>query len=186
MDRTDTEWDEIYLAAGRCLHEWSTVETALTSLFVILHDQKADDYGHPLRMAFEVVQSFEVRLAMVAATVEFDKRCADYAPHFNGLKNKLDRAARKRAEVAHFSIIWRQPPNKPPVFAIKPFFTWSRFLTKTGRSELQLKDVEARAEGFRALARRVASHAHYVHLRREQPSTDPELLAGLVRSMGGG
>lgn len=183
----EAPWNDLYTLVGECIHVWSGVETALSTLFVVLHDREPGDYNDPLRATFERVISFEVRLDMLLATVNADSRCTVYAPHFNALKNKLSKSYKRRHTVAHFTLVGSGmvAPGQPD-YALQPFFTMRTFLKKTGANKLKACDLQLLVDSFSLLASRVHRHSLYIRQTRGLPVSDhariddPDLL---IRSL---
>ncbi|WPZ05631.1 hypothetical protein [Pelagerythrobacter marinus] len=156
--RMSSPHDLVYREVGECLHAWSQVEVDLSALFAALHGVPMQEASHPIRQVFEVVQSFETRVAMTNRSVEcFIDAHPAYAEAWQPLKNKIERSARRRHEVAHFVLISRNA-----IHGIKPFFTFHNFRTKQGRGELTARQIADRARGFFDLSTRVRRHAGYV------------------------
>jgi len=161
--------DLVYREVGECLHAWTCVENELSALFVALNGVSMNEPSHPLRQIFEVVQSFEVRLAMVSKAVDcFAEQLEDFPSAWVTLKNKISRSARQRHEVAHFLGVGRRTDNND-FSGIKPFFTRHNFMNNEGRGELSARQIADRARGFFDLSSRVRRHAGYVSRVRGLP-----------------
>lgn len=170
--------DPILAAVGRCLYGWSSVERSLASLFVALHDQSCVPEPKHLQAAFDAVSSFEVRLAMVNASVRHDERNAGvFSEKWNALYNKLTRAARKRAQVAHFSIVVHNATGRDGIrrstHKVHPFWTLTDMFTFSDGpiAPLTREQLCVRAESFGRLAGRVMRFCRYVWIARGTPLT---------------
>lgn len=173
----DAGTDELLLFVGKCINAWSMIEWNMAHLFMSLHD-KLDDPG-ALRHVFSGVVSFEVRLAMLNLTVQNDKRLSPrFITSWNALFNKLSKSARKRNEVAHFTIAVNHEDIVNPKIRLYPF--WSG-MTDPGLG-LSAKDLAERLASFHALSKRVERFWWHILLVRKQrvechmPITDPDHL----------
>lgn len=155
---------ELYQLIGRCLDAWSMVEVHLSMLFMALHDRPTGK--SPLRFAFDSVQSLEVRLSMVHASVINDERNNGlFAERWNTLYNKITRFARKRAQLAHFSLVAEVYDPPMSQFVVQPFFTLSG-ISKPKVKPLHRDQLCARREAFTKLADRVLAYTHYINATR--------------------
>ena len=188
--------DELFRMAGRCLGQWSTIEYAIADLFVSLHDQRPSQDNH-LRAVFEVVHSFDVRLAMLTVSAKlampedqgFQKSCQK-------LVDKIRDAARKRKQVAHFCLV-KTTIRKTTTIALHPFYSPSGSYNKTNKSGLCIKQLKELREAFVVLNDRTIFLSWYVQLKlgiaaphvprltdpdrplNAQPSLTPEELAAV-------
>lgn len=170
--------DDLYMVVGKCLHAWSNVELNLSMLFMALNDHPRDN--HHLRAAFDAVQSLEVRLSMIHATIIHDPRNSGiFTEKWNSLYNKISRTARKRAQVAHFTIIAHSRLGRPETATLKlqPFFTLTSMMTNA--SMLTYDQLCIREQSFRRLASRIIRFCRYLWIVRQQfpeydePTIDP-------------
>lgn len=153
---TEKPWLDLYAAVGECLHAWGCVESDISQLFMVVHGVKWDHYNHPLRAAFEAAISLEVRLSMIAASFVADPAIDDeHQKVCIALCTKIKKSYRKRHEVAHFVLVGRGGTNIPQTHAIRPFFNWNDFTQNTGKSELNLQQIEDRKLSFFRLSGRI-------------------------------
>ena len=156
---------ELLIAVGDCLEAWTAVEIELTKLFMVLNGVRRDAFSHPIRAAYEVVISLEVRIAMIVAYSRADESLRDdYLPHALALGSKVRKYYKKRHEVAHFYPVGRGCAKTVDMF-IRPYFTEARFLLDQGtRAERRATEGAGhqvqrarRARGAAYPARRCAS-----------------------------
>lgn len=179
--------DEFYAAIGKCLHAWSSVEMALAELFVSLHDAELDQTKRHLRAAFDAIQSLDVRLSMINASVQSDPRNeAIFKEKWGALYNKTSRMARKRHQVAHFSIsaYHTRGNSEPPVFKLEPFSTLTSAMANSGRTPLTYEHLYAREQSFRKLSGQIMRHCRYLWLVRGRSTLDRELIADPAHLLG--
>ena len=152
----ESSLEEIYRNVGHCLAEWSRIEFGLAALFCLLNDHKARS-NDPLYAGFEAVNSFEVKQALLRTIVASDPRNAGlFQERYNALDNKLGRMARRRAEIAHFSIVQHHTGKHPAGIAmLHPFFTWTGQHFARNRQPLSGTQVGDRAKAFSSLAERI-------------------------------
>lgn len=154
--------DELYLLVGRCLDAWSMIEWNMAHLFMSLHDQP--DEHSALRQVFNGIASLEVRLAMLNLTIQSDKRLSPlFVIRWNSLFNKLSKSAKRRNEVAHFTIAVNHMEDiDNPKIRLYPF--WSG-MTDPGLG-LSAGDLRNRLASFHALSQRVDRFWWYIQLVR--------------------
>jgi hypothetical protein len=172
--------DELYLNVGRCLTAWNGIEEQVLYLIEYAHsDEKAQSNGS-VGFAYWAVVSFEARLKWCDAVVKFSMRYHTHnelASRWNALKDKLSKKARKRAEIAHGSVVsvhedafFKGPRNPEGSTAFVPFYHRKR-LDHSMRSvaehvegksvfettgHLSVEELKARKESFVRLRREVA------------------------------
>lgn len=191
MPYSEVPPDELFTAIGKCLHAWSGVEQATALLFLSLHDHDHQP-DNPLRAAFEVVQSIEVRLAMIHASVVHDSRSAPlFKAKWNALYNKLTRLSRKRAQVAHFAIVAHnsQSPSTGETrteFKVQPFFTYTNMVARTGPAMLTRAQLHAREESFNRTQSRIMGFCRYLWIVRGRPAAFDQLEADPARLLDSG
>jgi hypothetical protein len=174
---------EIFHHVGRCLAEWSRIEFGLAVLFCLLNDRKprAND---PLLASFEVVRSFEIKQSILRALVASDERIDDlFRERYGALDKKIGRMARRRAEIAHFSIVRHYNEKSPAGLAmLHPFHTYTGMFFETNRRPLSGNEIKTCAKAFSALADRVFRYVVYMQNVRgllepfDQPEVDPRHL----------
>ena len=178
----DAGVNEIFLLVGKCLNAWSLIEWNLAALFMALHDKPDDFDSGALRQVFNGVVSLEVRLAMLNLTVQNDKRLSPlFVASWNPLFNKLSKSARKRNEVAHFTVAVNHADDiDNPKIRLYPF--WSGTTDPGLGLELSAGDLRERLASFHALKERVNRFWWHVVLVRGQrtechiPITGPDHL----------
>ena len=159
---------ELLIAVGDCLEAWTAVEIELTKLFMVLNGVRRDAFSHPIRAAYEVVISLEVRIAMIVAYSRADESLRDdYLPHALALGSKVRKYYKKRHEVAHFYPVGRGCAKTVDMF-IRPYFTEARFLLNKG-PELSAGQLKVRAIKFKELAELVERHTQHVGALRGLP-----------------
>lgn len=161
--------EDFFPAVGRCLHAWGFVELELANLYMILQSIERDAYGHPLRAAFEIVISLEIRVAMVNAYVSADPSLREYLPHCHALTAKIIRSYKKRHEIAHF-LIGMEKTETGSVTALRPFMTMYGFSQKRVKA-LSLAQIKERTKTFNELAERARRHVQHIGALRGLPTT---------------
>jgi|GEM_PF-2151364 len=102
-----SEADRLYLLVGRCLTAWNQIEERVMHLIEYAHmrgDYDADEAVH----GYWAVVSFEARLKWCSAIVNMRTATPEYQElneRWNALNNHLIKKARKRAEIAHGSVV---------------------------------------------------------------------------------
>ncbi len=163
---TDEELvDELFRMAGRCLGQWSAVEYAMADLFVSLHGQLPARDNH-LRAVFETIQSLDVRLAILRKSAELvminDKGFID---SYMKIHERIRKLAKRRNQVAHFSIIKTENPNKPEIIKLHPFYSPSGSYNNTNKPALNAKQLCLMRESFVRINDRTIFLSWYVRIR---------------------
>jgi hypothetical protein len=117
--------DQLYLNVGKCLTAWNRVEEHV--LYLIEYANTTGGYTTPdISVGYWAVVSFEARLKWCDAVVSFSTRgdaYSDLARRWNALENKLREKARKRAEIAHGSVVsLREAGHQAPQTHFVPYF----------------------------------------------------------------
>jgi hypothetical protein len=100
--------DQLYLNVGKCLTAWNRIEEQVLYLIEYAHSDERGVSNGSVMVGYWAVVSFEARLKWCNAVVGFSLRLdthADLATRWNALNNKLITKARKRAEIAHGSVV---------------------------------------------------------------------------------
>gem|GEM_PF-3771366 len=155
--------EELLVNVGLCLREWSRIENGLAELYAALNGCDPMPH-HPVRAGFETVKSFEVKTAIVLAQIQSDDSLSkEFLEAYRPLHNKLGKMARKRAEVAHFNIVYHHDAKSPAGRAmLHPFWTWSGQFYERNRRPLSAGQLLTRAKAFGLLADRMHRCAHYI------------------------
>lgn len=172
----DLTYDEIFVVAGHCLHAWTGVEIQLADLFVQIHDTPPEAVT-PLRAAFDCVNGFEIRLDMLTASIEADKRLVGpFQEAWAPLHNFISKKSKKRNQVAHFLVGKLSDDHDA---ALYPFPTATKVLTEKHPPLLSAADLRARRDSFQLLERRLYRLCLYVQQARNRlpeyqpPADDP-------------
>jgi hypothetical protein len=101
------EHDQFFLNVGKCLSTWNRVEASILQILEYGCSRRGA-LGHEFRIGYWAVVSFEARLKWCNAVVTHrlqGKKYEALAERWNALNNKAIKKARKRAEVAHGSVV---------------------------------------------------------------------------------
>jgi len=159
---TEKSYEALTSAIGACIAAWNGVEDELSNLFMLLHSKKPWNYSDPLRAAYEAVVSLDVKMQMIVATASADPVTSPvYAKHCVALRNKIMKSYKKRHQVAHFALVWRDEGAGAQI-KVRPFFRHAEFLENSGPAELSRLDIEQKRASFGRLADRVHMHAQHV------------------------
>lgn len=103
-----SEEDKLFLWVGRCLTAWNRVESRIVNL--LDHAYSSDGVSSPgeVVIGYWSIVSFEARLKWCDSVVSYRvnrKHYEDLATEWNSLNNHVIKKARKRAEIAHGSVV---------------------------------------------------------------------------------
>src|SRR5687767_6446361 len=110
-------------AVAKALSVWTWVEFQLGLLFHVLAELKDSNRA---RAIFDGIISFEVRLSILDRLMALEKVDETEAEMWNRLSAKLSKFYKKRHELAHFGLGFR---NELP--CITPFMTFEKMLKDT-------------------------------------------------------
>jgi hypothetical protein len=120
--------DKLYLAVGRCLTAWNHLEERVANIIEILTKRDPEqDLVPEISIGYWAVVSFEARLKWCNAVVTYrttqNPKFAHLQEEWSALNNSLIRKAKKRAEVAHGSVVTMFDDDLTgSVTAFVPFF----------------------------------------------------------------
>ena len=171
-------------AVGGALANWSLVELELASLFSILAGIPNQKKAYA---AFDVIVSFEVRVAICDRLMAFEEVEEVEAEMWNRLSAKLSASYKKRHQLAHF-VVFHYDSG---AVAISPFYTWTKFAEGTDK-KLSTKEIRERSAKFIQLhkainwftsqkIRRLASNQPDPLPDLPEPSLVPRLRASAIQ-----
>lgn len=161
------EMNEMYALIGSSLARWNDIEGSLAFLFALTLRADAS-YS---MTAYHAVVSFEARLAMVNAVAKRRlKEHGDLLARWTSLSSRLTKKAKKRAEIAHCTVMRFQIRTDPGAWIVEalPFWSVSKLMTGfTHRPNktpvgpkgvaLSLGDLKSRSESFKVLSDEVGA-----------------------------
>ncbi|MER8816312.1 hypothetical protein [Mesorhizobium sp. M0965] len=164
--------DQLFLNVGKCLTAWNMVEERVLNLLEYAHQRGGFGIAE-INVGYWAVVSFEARLKWCNAVVSFRTRGDNYkelAETWNALNNKLIAKARKRAEIAHGSVINVKPSSASeftshfvPFYhkrrlehTLQPHDTYvqSDFIKDT--TTLRVSEIKARTQSFKQVRQSLA------------------------------
>jgi hypothetical protein len=97
----EEEHERFYAALGKAITQWQHVEDALSRLYCGVF--VVDDFW-PASATYHTILAFEIRLEMVNAVLR--TACGpSFIQLWNPLYNKASRRAKRRNQLAHFSLL---------------------------------------------------------------------------------
>lgn len=164
--------DQLFLNVGKCLTAWNRVEEQVLYLLDYAHQHGGFSTGE-INVGYWAVVSFEARLKWCNAVVSFRTRGDNYqelAGTWSALNNKLIEKARKRAEIAHGSVVNVKSSGASEFTAhfvpfyhkrrlehtLQPYdaYVQSDFIKST--TTLAVSEIKARTESFKQVRRSLA------------------------------
>jgi hypothetical protein len=144
-------------AVGAALHNWSTVEIQLSTLFAALSDIPDQKKAHAL---FAAILSFEARLAVCDRLMELESLDELHGLMWTKMSARLSKFYKKRHEVAHFTIGYVGDEE-----VINPFYTQEKWIFGKVR-HLTVAQIRERSEKFIQLHMAVGWFANCAFKRR--------------------
>lgn len=134
--------NDLLAALGEALHNWSSVEIQLATLFYTLSEIPRVDKGHAV---FSAIVSFETRLDVVDRLVAMFPSSEIHKLKWAKLSSRLSKFYKKRHELAHFSL-----GSDKDLQTINPFFSLDQYISRNVR-HLTLSQVMERGDKFMEL-----------------------------------
>jgi hypothetical protein len=126
----DQEFEAVCRHMGVVIANWGGIEDELCRTFQFAFGISAFEYSAE---AYHAVISLEARLAMVDAVVTRRTKANDALRNkWAALLNRIEKKARKRAEVAHAQILVGSKDGKHEGVYAVPFWAHSRQFTRKG------------------------------------------------------
>jgi hypothetical protein len=100
--------DQLFLNVGKCLTAWNNVENELLIILEYALSQDLHSTRIEVSIGYWSVVSFEARLRWCNSVMAYRLRFKTYSElmtRWNALHNKLSKKNKKRAEIAHGSVI---------------------------------------------------------------------------------
>jgi hypothetical protein len=185
----------LYAAVGYALTQWSILEEALCSIYILAVAPHHKTSYSPAGASFWAIATFDGKLRMTHAAVSIWARDIDDVDREWGpLYNALGKKNPKRNDLAHGTVVtqWREgeaatffaPSHFRRFYTTDPtemvdYGTWP--IPPEGR--LSAKDIQQRAEGFKQMATRLRGFRRilYFHLRQRGEVGLPADKGGLPR-----
>lgn len=147
------EFTELAALVGQALDKWSHVEMELASLFRYLTDIPDQMVAH---VAMASIQSFDARVQVCNNLMDVVTTSPLHEAYWKWLYNRLTKLAKKRNEIAHFTIVgweteWLKDEPTPPekvLWRVVPYFSLGRMIItrnnhNEGLSAVQLNERTA-------------------------------------------
>ncbi|MFC4724409.1 hypothetical protein ACFPB0_03800 [Glycocaulis abyssi] len=181
MDEAENERQAAYTLVGEALSLWNQIEGSLAFLFASYLKTDAS-----IAMAsYHAVISFEARLAMVNAAAEKKLRLhPELFDRWKTLSGRISKKAKKRAEIAHCTIMIMEHNGRYTVEAL-PYWHFSKLLAgakyrgpglmpvaPNGLS-LSLKQLDDRIASFKDLNARIIDLNGDVERASQPPEEAP-------------
>lgn len=163
--------------AGQALDQWSHVELELASLFQYL--TKMPD-AMIAQVAVASIKSFDARVQVVNNIIGLVGLPQLHRDYWKWLYNRLTKLAKKRNEIAHFTIVeWGEDDDmlrkgsEKTIWRLVPYFSLGRMVMEHSEG-LSAKQIRERGQLFNTLYRDVAWLRFEVQMRRGKPKSRPK------------
>lgn len=169
--------DELAMAIGYALHEWSMVEEGLSYLFAGL--TQMPDLKRPHLIMASII-SFETRLAVTDTLVRHELLLEKQVLFWSKLSVKLSKSYKSRHQIAHFSLLSDySSDNIRQKTVVAPFFSLGSALLGKN-TELGVAEIKQKQQRFKELAEAVSWISRYLNMRRYSPEEthlqEPDLV----------
>jgi hypothetical protein len=157
QDELDAAREQLAAGAGRALAEWGVVELMLTFLFAsivsrttkpihgLVRWENADPQNRLSQAMLNAVVGFDVRVALVTATIAESDLRKDLKALWPEIAKRLTKLYKKRHEVAHFMFDQLSYPDGRVEVLLAPF---PKTVTSMDAKRLNRTELDHKAERF--------------------------------------